>query len=150
MAEVGVFVGAEGGGGGSFDLHFLHDGFRCGLNVSWASPLKSYRFTIFHGICHSICRGRKSPKNSASDVGCVAHACLCGSGGCGGDGASRREARRGFVQAARGFRGGWRVFGVAGDGLRWWSGSLPLQARACLPAENCYFFAAECFCLTRK
>jgi len=111
MAEVGVFVGAEGGGGDSVELHFLHDGFRCGLNVSWASPLKSYRFTIFHGICHSIYKGRKSLKNSASDAGCVAHACLCGSDGCGGDGAIRHEARRGFVQAARGFRGGWRVFG---------------------------------------
>ena len=46
ILAVGVFVGAEGGGGDSVELHFLHDGFRCGLNVSWASPLKSYRFTI--------------------------------------------------------------------------------------------------------
>ena len=41
MAEVGVFVGAEGGGGDSFELHFLHDGFRCGLSVSWAATLES-------------------------------------------------------------------------------------------------------------
>jgi hypothetical protein len=41
ILAVGVFVGAEGGGGDSFELHFLHDGFRCGLNVSWAVMLKS-------------------------------------------------------------------------------------------------------------
>jgi len=41
MAEVGVFVGAEGGGGDSVELHFLYDGFRCGLSVSWAATLKS-------------------------------------------------------------------------------------------------------------
>jgi len=40
-AEIGVFVGTEGGCGDSFELHFLHDGFRCGLSVSWAATLKS-------------------------------------------------------------------------------------------------------------
>ena len=41
ILAVGVVVGAEGGGGDSVELHFLHDGFRCGLSVSWAASLKS-------------------------------------------------------------------------------------------------------------
>ena len=54
MAEVGVFVGAEGGGGDSVELHFLHDGFRCGLNVSWAA----WRTLVYAARVDAVAMGR--------------------------------------------------------------------------------------------
>ena len=54
ILAVGVFVGAEGGGGGSVELHFLHDGFRCGLNVSWAA----WRTLVYAAWVDAVAMGR--------------------------------------------------------------------------------------------